>query len=100
MKVIALFSLNTNKFKGRYEMNKFYRGLYGWKQTVVKGNKRYEYIRDGILSEIDYTRPLKTSEKRISGSAIILEKKHLNKVIDYFKRWSNKVIYKFYEIRG
>jgi hypothetical protein len=66
-----------------YERNKFYRGLFGYKQTVKKNGKKYEYEKDGIMDEIP--------SMRIDDSVFILAKKHTERVEEYFSEWGDKV---------
>ena len=80
-----LLTYNTRKerFESVYERNKFYRGLFGYKQTVKKNGKTYEYEKDGLFDEIPNT--------RIDDSVFILAKKNTPEVVDYFSDWGNKV---------
>ena len=34
--VLICFNIQSDKFKSNYERNKFFRGLYGWKQMIKK----------------------------------------------------------------
>ncbi len=80
-----LLTYNTKKemFDSVYERNKFYRGLFGYTQTVKKDGKKYEYEKDGLMDEIPNT--------RIDDSVFILAKKNTPRILEYFKGWENKV---------
>jgi len=69
----------TFDFKG--EGKKFYRELYGWKSPSNFG--RYLYIKDGILSNIDYLKPTK--------STIIVSRVDAKVIRSFFKK--NEVVF-------
>lgn len=81
----ALVTYNTERknFDSVYERNKFYRGLFGYKQTVKKNGKEYEYEKDGLMDEIPHF--------RIGDSVFITSKGQVNKVEAYFEKWSGKI---------
>ncbi len=80
-----LLTYNTlkDRFDSVYERNKFYRGLFGYKQTVKKNGKKYEYEKDGLMDEIP--------NARIDDSVFIIAKKNTESVVEYFQDWGNKV---------
>ena len=81
----ALITYNTERknFDSVYERNKFYRGLFGYKQTVRKNGKEYEYEKDGLMDEIPHL--------RIDDSVFITPKKCVSRVEEYFEEWGDKV---------
>ncbi|MFB6242253.1 MAG: hypothetical protein ABEJ36_05655 [Candidatus Nanosalina sp.] len=84
-KKAALITYNTERknFDSVYERNKFYRGLFGYKQTVRKNGKEYEYEKDGLMDEIPHI--------RIDDSVFIAPTRHVSKVEEYFDEWGEKV---------
>ncbi|RLE59361.1 MAG: hypothetical protein DRJ35_05965 [Thermoprotei archaeon] len=81
--VIISFCTRSKKFKSASERNKFFRGLYGWKQVVTKNDRQYRYVREGVLSEMPHI--------KVDDSVFIVALKNMQKIIDYFDEWSNKV---------
>ena len=88
----ALLTYNTNReyFDSVYERNKFYRGLFGYKQTVRKNGKTYEYEKDGLMDKVPNT--------RIDDAVFIFTKKHTDTVEDYFTQWEKKVSYHIFTV--
>ncbi|MFB6182629.1 MAG: hypothetical protein ABEI78_01050 [Candidatus Nanohaloarchaea archaeon] len=91
-KEAALLTYNTKKenFESVYERNKFYRGLFGYKQTVKRNGKKYEYEKDGIMDEIPNI--------RIDDSVFIIKKSGIYKVEEYFEDWKNKVSHHIFTV--
>lgn len=92
-KRVVLISFNTRgeKFKSAYERNKFFRGLYGWKQIIPKKEGRnYEYRRHGLLDEMPHI--------KVSDSTFIIPSKRIREVEDYFDKWAEKVMCDFFDI--
>ncbi len=88
--VIITFDTKGDEFDSDYERNKFFRGLHGWKQTVPAGEKRYMYRRNGILDEVPHI--------KIADSAFIVAMENMQRIVDYFDEWTNKVDYEIMEI--
>jgi hypothetical protein len=86
-KKATLITYNTHRehFKSVYERNKFYRGLFGYKQTVKKNGKKYEYEKDGLMDELPNC--------RIDDSVFIISKQNVAQLKQYFNEWENKVSY-------
>lgn len=84
-KEASLLTYNTHreKFESVYERNKFYRGLFGYKQTVKKNGKEYEYEKEGLMDEIP--------NSRIDDSVFIIANRYVERVEDYFLDWGEKV---------
>jgi len=84
-KEAALVSYNTKRknFESVYERNKFYRGLFGYKQTVRKNGKEYEYEKEGLLDELPHI--------RIEDSVFITPTHCISRVESYFDEWGEKV---------
>ena len=81
--VIITFRTRTERFESDYERNKFFRGLYGWKQIVPKNHKRYLYHRAGLLDEIDH--------EKIADSVFMVAMKDMQRIMQYFEEWHDKV---------
>lgn len=88
----SLLTYNTRreKFESMYERNKFYRGLFGYRQTVKKNGKKYEYEKDGLMDQIPNV--------RIDDSVFILQNKSVEKVEEYFSKWGDKVSYHIFTV--
>lgn len=86
-KKATLITYNTHRehFESVYERNKFYRGLFGYKQTVKKNGKKYEYEKDGLMDKIPNC--------RIDDSVFIVAKQKIERLKQYFNEWENKVSY-------
>jgi hypothetical protein len=80
---LLTYNTRRDRFESVYERNKFYRGLFGYKQTVKKNGKKYEYEKEGLMDEIP--------NSRIDDSVFILAKKFTPRVINYFEDWGEKV---------
>ena len=87
--VIITFHTRGN-FESDYERNKFFRGLYGWKQIVPKNDKRYLYHRAGLLDEIEH--------EKIADSVLLVAVKDMHRIIRYFQQWDDKVECKAMEV--
>jgi len=46
--VLVTFSVRSNMFDSDYERNKFYRGLYGWRQKIKKSYGSMSTTRTGF----------------------------------------------------
>jgi len=88
--VLISFDTSSKKFDSNYERNKFFRGLYGWKQTIKKKGKEYEYERSGLLDEVPNI--------KVDKSVFIIPIKKLRRIIKYFDKWDDKVNFKTYRI--
>lgn len=88
----ALVTYNTqkDKFESVYERNKFYRGLFGYKQTVRKNGKKYEYEKDGLMDKIPNT--------RIDDSVFIVAKNNTDPLNEYFSDWGEKISYHIFTV--
>jgi hypothetical protein len=88
----SLLTYNTHReeFESVYERNKFYRGLFGYKQTVKKNGKKYEYEKDGLMDEIPNV--------RIDDSVFIISCNRVQKVEDYFLDWGEKVSHHIFTV--
>jgi len=88
--VLVSFNCHSEKFDSNYERNKFFRGLYGWKQVIKKKESTYEYRRDGLLNEVPYI--------KVDSSVFIVALKEMDKVIRYMKEWEDKIDYKVFRV--
>jgi len=88
--VIITFDTRPSEFDSDYDRNKFFRGLHGWKQTVPSGEKKYFYRRSGLLDEVPHI--------KVADSAFIVAMANMQRVVEYFEQWSDKVDYEVMEI--
>jgi hypothetical protein len=98
--VLICFSVKSGRFESRYERNKFFRELYGWKQTITKEKivagkpkvqkKVYTYRRGGLLDEVPH--------KRIDQSTFIVEPDCFDRIEQFFKEWDDKVIWRTFKV--
>jgi len=84
------FCVDSEEFKSNYQRNKFYRGLYGWKQKVTKGGKEYIYDRDGILDKVPHI--------KVDKSVYIVPPEALKTVSEYLDSWGGKIDYKVFKV--
>jgi hypothetical protein len=87
---LLTYSTEKKNFDSVYERNKFYRGLFGYKQTVKKNGKTYEYDKDGLMDRIP--------NLRIDDSVFIIAKKRTDEVREYFGEWEPKVSYHIFTV--
>lgn len=100
--VLITFSVKSAKFESHYERNKFFRGLYGWKQMIRKDvivktgtkpkteEKVYTYRREGILDEIPH--------EKVDQSSFIVQEDNFDRIEKFFDEWHNKVIWKNFKV--
>ena len=87
---LLTYDTKRKKFDSVYQRNKFYRGLFGYKQTVKKNGKEYKYEKDGIMDKIPSI--------RIDDSVFIIAKKHTGEIEDYFSNWGDKVNHRIFTV--
>jgi hypothetical protein len=92
---LVCFSVRGEKFDSASERNKFFRGLYGWKQTIktedAEGKeKEYVYQRAGVLDKVPH--------KKVDQSSIIMDDKKSDDVFRFFKSWTNKVMWRTFSV--
>jgi hypothetical protein len=87
---LLTYSTEKKNFDSVYERNKFYRGLFGYKQTVKKNGKTYEYDKDGLMDGIPNI--------RIDDSVFIIAKRKTDEVREYFVEWEPKVSYHIFTV--
>ncbi len=92
MEEAALLTYDTRRqeFESVYERNKFYRGLFGYRQTVKKNGKEYQYEKDGLMDRIPSI--------RIDDSVFILSKDATSAVEEYFSDWGDKVTHRIFTV--
>lgn len=88
--VLICFSVKSEKFESNYERNKFFRGLYGWKQVIHREEKKYVYRRDGLLDEMPH--------KKIDQSSFIVDTDEFERIMNFFKEWGKKVIWNKFKV--
>lgn len=99
--VLICFSVKSGRFESHYERNKFFRGLYGWKQMIrkeihvsgekpKKEEKFYTYRREGLLDEMPH--------KKVDQSSFIVPEDDSDRITSFMKEWHNKVIWKTFKV--
>jgi hypothetical protein len=93
--VLFAFSVRGGKMGSNYERNKFFRGLYGWKQSIKKETadgeeKEYVYERHGVLDEVPH--------KKVDQSSFLVEANEADKVVDFFDHWASKVMLRTFKV--
>ena len=88
--IIISFKTKRKEFESDYERSKFFRELYGWKQTVPKAEKKYFYRRNGIMDEIPHI--------KVADSVFIIAMKNMQKMMRFFDDWNDKVVYEMMEV--
>lgn len=92
---LVCFSVRGEKFDSASERNKFFRGLYGWKQTVRTEDaggheKEYVYERHGVLDRVPH--------KKVDQSSIIIDEQKTDDVFRFFRSWANKVMWRTFRV--
>ncbi len=88
--VLITFSVITRNFDSKYERNKFFRELYGWKQIVKKQEKRYTYRRQGLLDEMPHF--------RVDQSMFVIARKHMERMKRFLEEWEDKVDWNLFDV--
>lgn len=88
--ILLTYDTERERFASRSERNKFYRGLYGFEQTVEQNNKVYHYEKEGVLDAVPHA--------KIADATFIIPATEASPVKQYFKTWAGKVNYHTYSI--
>ena len=88
--ILISFSTDIEKFSSVVERNKFFHELYGRKQIIIKGRRRYEYRRPGILDEIPHM--------PVDPSVFIIAREHFRRMEKFMGEWEDKVIFKTFPV--
>lgn len=88
--ILISFDTDTEKFESLSERNRFFWGLHGRKQTVIKNEKRYEYEHEGLLDEIPHI--------RVDNSVFIVAMEHMKRMMQFFDEWEDKVEVKTFPV--
>lgn len=92
--VLICFNVKSDKFDSNYERNKFFRGLYGWKQIIKKetkdGDKKYVYEREGLLDEVQH--------KKVDQSSFFVGMQDAEQIFSFFEDWTDKVIWNTFKV--
>jgi len=83
--VIISFRTIPEKFDSDYDRSRFFKELYGWKQTVPKNGRRYLYKRLGVLDDVPH--------KKIADSVFLIAMEHMKRMEEFFSEWEKKVEY-------
>ena len=93
--VLICFNVRSEKFDSNYERNKFFRGLYGWKQMIRKEmadgeEKTYVYERSGLLDEIPH--------KKVDQSSFFINADDADEIFRFFEEWIDKVMFNSFKV--
>lgn len=88
--VIISFDTHGGRFESPSERNRFFRGLYGWEQTVPSRRRVYRYWRSGILDDVPHV--------KISDSVFAVAHEHMKRVREYFREWEDKIEWEMFEV--
>ena len=88
--VLICFSTRSKKFKDNYDRNKFFRGLYGWKQIINTKNKKYTYERHGLLNDIPHI--------KVDQSMFVIMEKHKEMMREFFDEWEDKINWHLFDV--
>jgi hypothetical protein len=88
--ILISFDTVRENFQSVSERNKFFKELHGWKQTVVKESRRYEYNREGVLNEIPNI--------QVSNSVFIIAMEHMKRMQEFFDQWQKKVQFEMFPV--
>ena len=88
--IIISFDTHRQSFQSASERNKFFRGLYGWEQSVPRNGKTYHYWRSGVLEDVPHV--------KISDSVFAIEKTNAEKIMEYFDEWEDKIELEMFEV--
>lgn len=77
--VLVTYEAKRRNFESMHRRNQFYRGLFGYKQTVKRNGKRYEYDKDGLVD--------RTGVTRVDDSVIVAKKGCEEPVLEYMRDW-------------
>lgn len=88
---LITYETDRSKFSSLSERNKFYRGLFGYKQTVKENGKAYHYEKDGIIDS--------TPHIKVADSVFIVPEDEAKPVLSYLRDWGDKVQYTAYKIQ-
>jgi len=93
--ILICFNVRSDKFDSNYERNKFFRGLYGWKQMIKKetadgDEKTYVYERGGLLDEIPH--------KKVDQSSFFVDMEDADEIFRFFKEWADKVMLNAFKV--
>lgn len=81
--VLISFDTVRERFESASERNRFFWALHGRKQTIIKSEKRYEYMREGLLEEIPNI--------KVDNSVFIVAMEHMKRMMEFFDEWEDKV---------
>ncbi|OGI14463.1 hypothetical protein A3K63_04960 [Candidatus Micrarchaeota archaeon RBG_16_49_10] len=88
--VLICFSTKSRQFKSNYDRNRFFRGLYGWRQVINTGNKKYIYERQGLLGGIPHI--------RVDQSMFIIMERHAEAMREFLDGWEDKIDWQLFNV--
>ncbi|MDY6771154.1 MAG: hypothetical protein SV186_04320 [Candidatus Nanohaloarchaea archaeon] len=87
---LIAYDTDRDQFSSLYERNKFYRGLFGYKQKVKKNGKVYRYEKQGLIGRVPNI--------KVEDSVIIVADRYVDRFIDYLDDWQGKVDYTTFRV--
>lgn len=87
---IVTYNTKREEFESMYERNQFYRGLFGYKQTVKRNGKEYKYEKEGLMDKIP--------NMRIDDSVFIISQNNTDRIREYFHEWDNKISHHIFTV--
>jgi len=88
--LLVAYDTNRDRFDSLYERNKFFRGLFGYRQTVTENGKTYRYEKEGLLSTIPTI--------KVEDSVIILQDDDAETLMEYLDDWAPQVEYRTFTV--
>ncbi len=88
--ILISFHTEVEKFSSAVERNKFFHELHGRKQIIIKGQRRYEYRRPGLLDEIPHI--------PVDPSVFIIAREHFRRMENFMNEWEDKVMFKSFPV--
>ncbi len=87
---LVTYTTRQEMFASRSERNRFYRGLFGYRQTVRRNDKVYRYEKPGLMGDITHI--------KVADAVFIVERGDIDRVTAYFDDWQGKVEYEVFPI--
>lgn len=87
---IITYTTRQEAFASRSERNRFYRGLFGYRQVVRRNDKVYRYEKPGLMDEVPHI--------KVADAVVIVERGDADQVTGYLDGWGGKVAYESYPI--
>jgi hypothetical protein len=90
MAILISFDTISDRFASRAERNRFFSGLHGRKQIIIKDSGRYVYRRPGLLDFVPHI--------KVDSSVFIIALEHMRRMMEFFEEWEDKVMVKAFPV--